>query len=272
MHNAAAVGILQLPGANGLATAELLKTTMKRLAKDFPPGLGYTIIYNPTEYVSASITEVEKTLVIALGLVVFVIVVFLQTWRAALVPILAIPVALVGSMAVLAAAGFTINTLTLFALVLAIGIVVDDAIVVVENIERKLSEGLDPRAAAHATVDEVGGALIAIALVLIAVFVPAGLIGGISGQFYKQFALTITATVVISLTVSLTLSPAICVLVLRPHAAHGAHGKGWRGLSARSASASPPPSPRSATGTHASPSGWCASRVRCSPSSPCCWR
>jgi len=216
-HHAAAVGILQLPGANGLATAEEIKSTMKRLSADFPPGLGYQIIYNPTEYVAASITEVEKTLVIAIVLVVIVIVVFLQTGRAALIPILAIPVALVGSMAVLKAFGFSLNTLTLFALVLAIGIVVDDAIVVVENIERKLSEGLNPREAAHATVDEVGGALVAIALVLIAVFVPAALVTGISGQFYRQFALTITATVVISLTVSLTLSPAICVLVLRPH-------------------------------------------------------
>ncbi|HEY1750451.1 MAG TPA: efflux RND transporter permease subunit [Caulobacteraceae bacterium] len=229
-HHAAAVGILALPGANGLATAELLKRTMKTLAKDFPPGLGYQIIYNPTEYVQASITEVEKTLGIALALVVIVIVIFLQTWRAALIPILAIPVALIGSMTVLAAAGFSINTLTLFALVLAIGIVVDDAIVVVENIERKLAEGLTPREAAHATIDEVGGALIAIALVLIAVFVPAGLINGISGQFYRQFALTITATVVISLTVSLTLSPAICVLVLRPHQAHERRrAGGWGG-------------------------------------------
>jgi HAE1 family hydrophobic/amphiphilic exporter-1 len=218
-HHAAAVGILQLPGANGLATAEEVKSTMKRLSADFPPGLGYQIIYNPTEYVAASITEVEKTLAIAIVLVVIVIVVFLQTWRAALIPVLAIPVALVGSMAVLKAFGFSLNTLTLFALVLAIGIVVDDAIVVVENIERKLAEGLNPREAAHATVDEVGGALIAIALVLIAVFVPAALVAGISGQFYRQFALTITATVVISLTVSLTLSPAMCVLVLRPHGA-----------------------------------------------------
>ena len=224
-HHAAAVGILQLPGANGLATAEEIKTTMKRLSADFPPGLGYQIIYNPTEYVAASITEVEKTLGIAIVLVVIVIVVFLQTWRAALVPILAIPVALIGSMAVLKAFGFSLNTLTLFALVLAIGIVVDDAIVVVENVERKLAEGLTPREAAHATVDEVGGALIAIALVLIAVFVPAGLVSGISGQFYRQFALTIAATVVISLTVSLTLSPAVCVLVLRPHGDHKrAHG------------------------------------------------
>ncbi|HEY3800019.1 MAG TPA: efflux RND transporter permease subunit [Caulobacteraceae bacterium] len=228
IRHAAAVGVLQLPGANGLATADLIKSTMKKLSADFPPGLGYTIVYNPTDYVAASITEVEKTLGIAIVLVVIVIVIFLQTWRAALVPILAIPVALVGSMAVLAVAGFSLNTLTLFALVLAIGIVVDDAIVVVENVERKLAEGLTPREAAHATVDEVGGALIAIALVLISVFVPAGLISGISGQFYRQFALTITATVVLSLTVSLTLSPAVCVLVLRAHE-HRASARGWRG-------------------------------------------
>ncbi|HEY2707565.1 MAG TPA: efflux RND transporter permease subunit [Caulobacteraceae bacterium] len=216
-HHAAAVGVLQLPGANGLETADNLRATMQRLSKDFPPGLGYQIIYNPTEYVAASINEVEKTLGLAIVLVVIVIVVFLQTWRAALIPILAIPVALIGAMVVLKAAGFSLNTLTLFALVLAIGIVVDDAIVVVENIERKLAEGLTPREAAHATVDEVGGALIAIALVLIAVFAPAALISGITGQFYRQFAVTIAAATVISLTVSLTLSPAVCVLVLRPH-------------------------------------------------------
>jgi HAE1 family hydrophobic/amphiphilic exporter-1 len=217
-RNAAAVGVLALPGANGLETAAAVRATMKRLGADFPPGLAWDIIYNPTQYVEASITEVEKTLGIAIVLVVIVIVVFLQTWRAALIPILAIPVALVGSMTILKAAGFSLNTLTLFALVLAIGIVVDDAIVVVENIERKLSEGLSVRDAAHATVDEVGGALVAIALVLIAVFAPAALIGGITGQFYRQFAVTIAAATVLSLTVSLTLSPALCVLVLRRHA------------------------------------------------------
>ncbi|HXQ15564.1 MAG TPA: efflux RND transporter permease subunit [Caulobacteraceae bacterium] len=224
-HHAAAVGVLQLPGANGLATADGIHAAMKRLAADFPPGLGWQIIYNPTLYVAASITEVEKTLGLAIVLVVIVIVVFLQTWRAALIPILAIPVALIGAMTVLKAAGFSINTLTLFALVLAIGIVVDDAIVVVENVERKLREGLTPREAAHATVDEVGGALIAIALVLIAVFMPAALITGITGQFYRQFAVTIAAATVISLTVSLTLSPALCVLVLRPHE-NGRHSSG----------------------------------------------
>ncbi|HWF78060.1 MAG TPA: efflux RND transporter permease subunit [Caulobacteraceae bacterium] len=233
IRHAAATGIQQLPGANGLATADAIRAKMAELAKDFPPGLSYKIIYNPTQYVQASITEVEKALGLATVLVVVVIVVFLQTWRAALIPILAIPVALVGSMTVLAALGFSLNTLTLFALVLAIGIVVDDAIVVVENIERKLADGLTPREAAHATVDEVGGALIAIALVLIAVFVPAALINGISGQFYRQFAVTISATVVISLTVSLTLSPAVCVLVLRPHAHRPASRPGWRGLLSR---------------------------------------
>jgi HAE1 family hydrophobic/amphiphilic exporter-1 len=216
-HNAAAVGVLQLPGANGLATAAAIKAKMKQLSADFPPGLSYAIIYNPSEYVAASILEVEKTLGIAVLLVVLVIAVFLQTWRAALVPILAIPIALVGSMSVLKAAGYSLNTLTLFALVLAIGIVVDDAIVVVENVERKLADGLSPREAAHVTIDEVGGALIAIALVLISVFVPAALVSGVVGQFYRQFAITIATTAVISLTVSLTLSPAMCALVLRAH-------------------------------------------------------
>jgi hydrophobe/amphiphile efflux-1 (HAE1) family protein len=226
-HNAAAVGALQLPGANALNTAGAIQSLMKRLQPEFPPGLGYKIIYNPTEYVSASIDEVEKALGEAIILVIIVIVVFLQTWRAALIPILAIPVSLVGSLAVMKASGFSLNSLSLFGLVLAIGIVVDDAIVVVENVERKLAEGLTPREAAHATVDEVGGALIAIALVLSAVFVPAGLINGISGQFYRQFALTITSATLISLLVSLTLSPAMCVLVLRPHH-ETAPRRGWQ--------------------------------------------
>jgi HAE1 family hydrophobic/amphiphilic exporter-1 len=226
-HHAVAVGVLQLPGANALQTEAAIKTAMKRLSADFPPGLSYRIIYNPTEYVSASIDEVEKALVEAIILVVVVIVIFLQTWRAALIPILAIPVSLVGTLAVLKVAGFSLNSLSLFGLVLAIGIVVDDAIVVVENVERKLAEGLSPREAAHATVDEVGGALIAIALVLTAVFVPAGLINGISGQFYRQFAVTIASATVLSLVVSLTLSPAMCVLVLRAHHER-ANAVGWR--------------------------------------------
>jgi hydrophobe/amphiphile efflux-1 (HAE1) family protein len=226
-HNAAAVGVLQLPGANALDTANAIQGLMRRLGAEFPPGLGYKIVYNPTEFVSASVDEVEKSLLEAIVLVVVVIVVFLQTWRAALIPIIAIPVSLVGSLAVMKAAGFSLNSLSLFGLVLAIGIVVDDAIVVVENVERKLAEGMNPREAAHATVDEVGGALIAIALVLTAVFVPAGLINGISGQFYRQFALTIASATLLSLLVSLTLSPAMCVLFLRAHSEHGV-ARGWR--------------------------------------------
>jgi HAE1 family hydrophobic/amphiphilic exporter-1 len=217
---ATAIGVLALPGTNAVQTAQTIKDTMARLGKDFPPGLAYKIIYNPTDYVNASIQEVYKTLFIALGLVVLVVMVFLQSWRAALVPIIAIPVSLVGTFAVMAAFGFSLNNLSLFGLVLAIGIVVDDAIVVVENIERHLREGKDPAEAAHLTMDEVGGALIAIALVLCAVFVPAAFITGISGQFYRQFALTIATATVFSLIVSLTLSPALAALIMVPHEQH----------------------------------------------------
>jgi HAE1 family hydrophobic/amphiphilic exporter-1 len=214
---ATAIGILQLPGSNAVQTAEQIKATMTRLSKDFPPGLAYRIIYNPTDFVNASISEVYKTLFEALLLVVLVVLVFLQSWRAAIIPIIAIPVSLVGTFAVMAAFGFSLNTLSLFGLVLAIGIVVDDAIVVVENIERHLREGKSPAEAAHLTMDEVGGALIAIALVLCAVFVPSAFISGISGQFYRQFALTIATATVFSLIVSLTLSPAVAALIMRPH-------------------------------------------------------
>ncbi len=228
---AVALGILQQPGSNALKTVEQVKARMVGLKKGFPPGLDYKIIYNPTEFVSASIVEVYKTLGIAIVLVVIVVVVFLQSWRAAVIPIVAIPVSLVGAFAVMAAAGFSLNNLSLFGLVLAIGIVVDDAIVVVENIDRRLREGLTPREAAHATMDEVGGALIAIALVLMAVFVPTAFIGGISGQFYKQFALTIASATLISLVVSLTLSPALGAIILRPHQDRPAADRrgGWRG-------------------------------------------
>jgi hydrophobe/amphiphile efflux-1 (HAE1) family protein len=215
--NAVALGILQQPGSNALQTVEAVKATMVRLKKSFPPGLDYKIIYNPTEFVSASIDEVYKTLFIAMGLVVLVVMVFLQSWRAALIPIVAIPVSLVGAFAAMAVAGFSLNNLSLFGLVLAIGIVVDDAIVVVENIDRHLREGMAPREAAHKTMDEVGGALVAIALVLMAVFVPTAFIGGISGQFYKQFALTIASSTLISLIVSLTLSPALAAIIMRAH-------------------------------------------------------
>ena len=217
---AAAVGILQQPGTNALDAAQGVIKEMAVLRKSFPPGLDYQIIYNPIQYIRQSVDEVYKTLFEALLLVVVVVIVFLQSWRAAIIPILAIPVSLVGTFAVMLAAHFTLNNLTLFGLVLAIGIVVDDAIVVVENVERHLEEGMDPREAAHTTMDEVGGALIAIALVLAAVFIPAAFISGISGQFYRQFALTIASATVISLVVSLTLSPAMAALLLKPKKKH----------------------------------------------------
>ena len=161
-----------------------------------------------------------KTIFEAVALVVVVVILFLQTWRAAIILIVAIPVSLIGTFAVMAALGFSLNNLSLFGLVLAIGIVVDDAIVVVENVERNLREGLSPKEAAHKTMDEVGGALLAIALVLCAVFIPAALISGIQGQFYRQFAVTIAASTLISCLVSLTLSPALCALLLKPHEEH----------------------------------------------------
>ncbi len=180
----------------------------------------YDIVYNPTEFIAESVNEVTKTIWEAVLLVVIVVIVFLQTWRAAIIPIVAIPISLIGTFIVMAALGYSLNNLSLFGLVLAIGIVVDDAIVVVENVERELRNGLSPREAAHRTMDEVGGALIAIALVLCAVFIPAALISGIQGQFFRQFAVTIAAATVISLFVSLTLSPALCAILLKPHEEH----------------------------------------------------
>ncbi len=221
LQSAVALGLQQLPGSNALETAKGVQAAMQKLKANFPPGLDYKIIYNPTQFVEDSINEVYKTLFIALILVVLVVILFLQTWRAALIPVLAIPVSLVGTFAVMKAAGFSLNNLSLFGLVLAIGIVVDDAIVVVENVERHLSEGKTPREAAHISMDEVGGALIGIALVLTAVFVPTAFIAGISGQFYKQFALTIATATLISLIVSLTLSPAMAALILKTHVHEG---------------------------------------------------
>jgi len=227
-QKAVAIGISQRPGSNALATADSVLNTMKELGPNFPPGLKYTVIYNPTEYVAESIKEVRKTLFEAVVLVVLVVIVFLQTWRAAIIPVVAIPVSLIGAFAVMAGFGASLNNLSLFGLVLAIGIVVDDAIVVVENVERNLEAGMTPREAAYRTMDEVGGALIAIALVLVAVFVPTAFITGISGQFYKQFALTIASATVISCLVSLTLSPAMAALVLRRHPEHREAARGWR--------------------------------------------
>ena len=214
---ATAIGIFQRPGSNALATAATVLQTMEELAKSFPPGMSYRVAYNTTEFVQQSVDEVIKTLFEAVVLVVIVIILFLQTWRAAIIPIVAIPVSLVGTFFILEAFGFSLNNLTLFGLVLAIGIVVDDAIVVVENVERYLRAGMSPRDAAHKTMDEVGGALVAIALVLCAVFIPTAFITGISGAFYRQFALTIATSTIISALVSLTLSPALAALFLRPH-------------------------------------------------------
>jgi HAE1 family hydrophobic/amphiphilic exporter-1 len=219
-QTAVALGIFQRPGTNALDTAHQVLTRMQQLKQDFPDGIDYTVVYNPTEFIQESVNEVYKTLFEAILLVALVVLVFLQSWRAALIPILAIPVSLIGTFAVMALFGFTLNVLTLFGLVLAIGIVVDDAIVVVENIERNIREGMNPRDAAHETMDEVGSAVIAIALVLCAVFVPTGFIPGISGQFYRQFALTIAVATVFSAFNSLTLSPALGALLLRKHGPH----------------------------------------------------
>ncbi len=212
------IGVFQRPGTNALAAADEIRKTMAELAKSFPPGLAYEIPFNPTEYIQASVDEVYKTLFEAVILVVVVIVVFLQSWRTAIIPLAAIPVSLIGTFAVLSALGYSLNNLTLFGLVLAIGIVVDDAIVVVENVERNIADGLKPRDATHQTMDEVGTALVAIALVLAAVFVPAAFIPGITGQFYRQFAVTIAVSTIISAINSLTLSPALAALLLKPHA------------------------------------------------------
>jgi hydrophobe/amphiphile efflux-1 (HAE1) family protein len=231
-----AIRITQLPGSNALDTARAVQREFASAAKNFPPGMAYEISFNPTQYIAASISAVEHTLFEAVILVALVVLLFLQSWRAAIIPIVAIPVSLVGSFAALAAFGFSLNNLSLFGLVLAIGIVVDDAIVVVENIERLMErEGLSPREAAHKTMDEVSGVLIAIALVLMGVFLPTSFIPGISGQFYKQFALTIMSATAISAFLSLTLSPSLAALVLKPRI-DGEARNGWRELPRRFAS------------------------------------
>ncbi|WP_371424947.1 efflux RND transporter permease subunit [Tardiphaga sp.] len=211
------LAVSQRPGSNALGTAQGVADTMAQLKKDFPKGLEYNIGYNPTEFIAQSVSELIKTIYEAMILVVIVVLVFLQGWRPAIIPILAIPVSLIGTFAIMAALGFSINNLTLFGLVLAVGIVVDDAIVVVENVERHLAEGKSRRDAALLTMQEVGGALVSIALVLCAVFVPTAFIGGISGQFFQQFAITIAVATAISCFCSLTLSPALASLILEPH-------------------------------------------------------
>jgi hydrophobe/amphiphile efflux-1 (HAE1) family protein len=218
---AVAIAVFQRPGSNALATAQGIRATMAEAAKRFPSGIEYAIIYDPTQFIQQSVDAVVTTIFEAILLVVLVVVVFLQTWRAAIIPLVAIPVSLIGTFFLMAMFGFSLNNLSLFGLVLAVGIVVDDAIVVVENVERNIAAGLSPRDAARRSMDEVGAALVAIALVLGAVFVPAAFITGISGQFYRQFALTIAGATGISLIVSLTLSPALCALLLKPHHARG---------------------------------------------------
>jgi hydrophobe/amphiphile efflux-1 (HAE1) family protein len=212
-----ALAIVQQPGSNALDAARLVLAEVEAASREFPQGITYSVPYNPTEYVQASVDAVMETLLEAVLLVILVVIVFLQTWRAAIIPIIAIPVSLVGTFAIQLMLGYSINSLSLFALVLAVGIVVDDAIVVVEAIEKHIREGLSPREAAHRTMKEVSGALVAIGLVLTAVFVPTAFVSGIPGIFYRQFAVTIASAALISLLVSLTLSPALAALLLKPH-------------------------------------------------------
>jgi len=214
---AVAMPIFQRPGTNALETAANIRSIMEKQSASFPPDLAYDIAYNPTEFISQSIDAVEITIYEAIALVVLVILVFLQNWRAAVIPIIAIPVSLIGTFAVMSALGFSLNNLTLFGLVLAIGIVVDDAIVVVENMERLLAQGQKPMQAARETMREVGGAVMAIGLVLVAVFLPTAFVGGISGQFYSQFGITIAVATIISVAVSLILSPALSAVLLKAH-------------------------------------------------------
>lgn len=216
-QEAAAVAVFQAPDSNALALSQAVRDTMERLKKDFPPGMEYRIVYDPTRFVQSSIDKVITTLIEAILLVVLVVIVFLQTWRASIIPLLAVPVSVVGTFGVLLALGFSINNLTLFGLVLAIGIVVDDAIVVVENVERNIGDGLTPRDATYKAMSEVSGPIVAIALVLCAVFIPLAFVSGLSGQFYRQFAVTIAISTVISALNSLTLSPALAALLLRAH-------------------------------------------------------
>ena len=219
------VAVIQQPGANALGTANRVIAELDAIKAELPAGMDVSIAYNPTEFVAASVESVQHTLIEAVFLVVIVVLVFLQNWRAAIIPIVAIPIALVSTFAVQLMLGYSINSLSLFALVLAVGIVVDDAIVVVENVERLIREGLTPKEAAYRSMQEVSGALIAIGLVLVAVFVPTMFVPGIPGIFYRQFAVTIAAATVVSLFVSLTLSPAMAALLLKPHKDHDPHAR-----------------------------------------------
>jgi multidrug efflux pump len=214
---AVAIGIFQAPGSNAIAISDNIRQAMAEMKANMPEGVDYSIVYDPTQFVRASIEAVVHTLLEAVALVVLVVILFLQTWRASVIPLLAVPVSIVGTFGVMYLFGFSINALSLFGLVLAIGIVVDDAIVVVENVERNIEDGLSPREATYRAMTEVSGPIIAIALVLCAVFVPLAFISGLTGQFYKQFALTIAISTVISAINSLTLSPALSALLLKGH-------------------------------------------------------
>src|SRR6478752_9629645 len=224
LDNRPAVGIpvFQLPGGNAFSTARDIKDKMRELraAPDWPEGIEYDIVYDPTDFVRASVEEVVRTLFEAILLVFVVVLVFLQNWRAALIPMVAVPVSLVGTLAVMFALGYSVNNLTLFGMVLAIGIVVDDAIVVVEAVESHIAKGLAPLEATKKAMSEVGMAIVGVSLVLCAVFVPAAVVPGLTGQFFKQFAVTIAVSTVISAFNSLTLSPALCPLLLRSHHAN----------------------------------------------------
>ena len=215
--SAVAVPIFQSPGSNAIKISNSVRKMMVELKANMPDGMDYSIVYDPTQFVRASIEAVVHTLLEAVALVVLVVILFLQTWRASIIPLIAVPVSIIGTFAVMHVFGFSINALTLFGLVLAIGIVVDDAIVVVENVERNIEQGLTPKEAAYQAMQEVTGPIIAIALVLIAVFVPLAFITGLTGQFYKQFALTVAISTVISAFNSLTLSPALAAVLLKSH-------------------------------------------------------
>jgi len=214
---AVAIWIFQAPGSNAIQISDDVRKTMEELKENFPDGVDYSIVYDPTQFVRHSIEAVTHTLFEAIALVVLVVILFLQTWRASIIPLLAVPVSIVGTFGLMYAFGFSINALSLFGLVLAIGIVVDDAIVVVENVERNIEQGLSPKEATYQAMREVSGPIIAIALVLCAVFVPLAFMTGLTGQFYKQFALTISISTIISAFNSLTLSPALSALLLRSH-------------------------------------------------------
>ncbi|WNJ90213.1 multidrug efflux RND transporter permease subunit [Bosea sp. 685] len=214
---AVAVPVFQAPGSNAITISDQIRKVMEEIKQNMPEGVDYSIVYDTTQFVRASIHAVVSTLLEAIALVVLVVIVFLQTWRASIIPLVAVPISVVGTFAVMHLFGFSINALSLFGLVLAIGIVVDDAIVVVENVERNIEAGLEPREATYKAMREVSGPIIAIALVLVAVFVPLAFISGLTGQFYRQFALTIAISTVISAVNSLTLSPALAAMLLRSH-------------------------------------------------------